>query len=151
MKSLAIVITAALLASGCSSSTDTVNIQDLNQQFISAWNNKDSDKVISFLADDVHFLEGNSHFKGSEEVAQKWVRETMPTLADLKTSVASSAADTKTAYEAGTYSVDVLPATQQEPHGIGEGNYILIWKKGTDDTWKLNYAQLEGLPVQVKQ
>ncbi|MBC7570735.1 MAG: nuclear transport factor 2 family protein [Spirosoma sp.] len=151
MKSLAIVITAALLASGCSSSTDTVNIQDLNQQFISAWNNKDSDKVISFLADDVHFLEGNSHFKGREEVAQKWVRETMPTLADLKTSVASSAADTKTAYEAGTYSVDVLPANQQEPHGIGEGNYILIWKKGTDDTWKLNYAQLEGLPVQVKQ
>ncbi len=151
MKSLAIVITAALLASGCSSSTDTVSIQELNQQFISAWNNKDSDKVIGFLADDVHFLQGNSHFKGKEEVAQKWVRETMPTLSDLKTSVASSAADLKTAYEAGTYSVDVLPETQQDPRGIGEGNYILVWKKGTDDAWKLTYAQLEGLPVQVKQ
>ncbi len=151
MKSLAIVITAALLASGCSSSTDAVSIQELNRQFISAWNNKDSDKVIAFLADDVHFLQGNSHFKGKEEVAQKWVRETMPTLADLKISVASSAADLKTAYEAGTYSVDVLPETQQDPRGIGEGNYILVWKKGTDDTWKLNYAQLEGLPVQVKQ
>jgi len=151
MKSLAILITAALLASGCSSSTDTATIQGLNQQFIGAWNNKDSDKVINFLADDVQFLQGNSHFKGKEEVAQKWVRETMPTLADLKTSVASAGSDTKTAYEAGTYSVDVLPATQQDPRGIGEGNYILVWKKGTDDTWKLSYAQLEGLPVQVKQ
>lgn len=152
MKSFALVASAALLISGCSSSsTDTVNIRDLNQQFISAWNNKESDKVIGFLADDVHFLQGNSHFKGKDEVAQEWVRETMPTLADLKTSVASSATDTETAYEAGTYSVDVLPATPEEPRGIGEGNYILVWKKGTDNAWKLNYAQLEGLPVQVKQ
>ena len=151
MKLIVLVATAVFLVSGCSSSSDTVNVQELNQQFIGAWNNKDSDKVIGLLADDVQFLEGNSHFKGKDEVAQKWVRETMPTLADLKTSVASSSSDTKTAYEAGTYSVDVLPATQQDPRGIGEGNYILIWKKGTDDAWKLSYAQLEGLPVQIKQ
>ncbi|WP_077922642.1 nuclear transport factor 2 family protein [Spirosoma sp. 209] len=150
MKAYGFVLLVALFASGCSS-TDTVNIQDLNQQFIGAWNNKDTEKVIGFLAEDVHFLQGNTHFKGKSEVAQKWVRETMPTLADLKTNVVSSAADTQTAYEAGTYSVDVLPEGPQQPRGYGEGNFILLWKKGTDNTWKLNYAQLEGLPVQVKQ
>lgn len=150
MKSSICVLLITLLTTACSPG-DAVNVQDLNQQFISAWNNKDTEKIISFLAEDVHFLQGNTHFKGKSEVAQKWVRETLPTLADLKTNVVSSSADTKTAYEAGTYSVDVLPDGPDQPHGIGEGNFILLWKKGADDTWKLNYAQLEGLPVQVKQ
>ena len=151
MKSSSIAILfIALLTTACSSG-DTVNVQDMNQQFIGAWNNKDTDKIISFLDEDVHFLQGNTHFKGKSEVSQKWVRETLPTLTDLKTNVVSSAVDTKTAYEAGTYSVDVLPESPDQPHGIGEGNFILLWKKATDNTWKLSYAQLEGLPVQVKQ
>ncbi|GAB3223093.1 YybH family protein [Spirosoma arcticum] len=150
MKSSICVLLVTLLTTACSPG-DAVNVQDLNQQFIRAWNNKDTEKIISFLAEDVHFLQGNTHFKGKSEVAQKWVRETLPTLTDLKTNVVSSSADTKTAYEAGTYSVDVLPDGPDQPNGIGEGNFILLWKKGNDDTWKLNYAQLEGLPVQVKQ
>ncbi|MCY7352499.1 MAG: nuclear transport factor 2 family protein [Cytophagaceae bacterium] len=127
-----------------------VNVQELNQQFIGAWNNKDSDKVISLLADDVHFLQGSLHLNGKSEVAQGWVRSTLPTISDLKTNVVTSAADDKTAYQAGTFSVDVLPATPNEPHGFGEGNFILLWKKGADNTWKLSYAQLEDLPVQAK-
>lgn len=139
-----------VLLSACSKSGDTVNIQDLDQQFIGAWNNKDSDKIISLLADDVHFLQGNTHFKGKAEVADKWVRETLPTLTDLKTNVVSSGTDSQTAYEAGTFSVDVLPLNPKDPHAFGEGNYILLWKKGADNSWKLSYAQLEDLPVQVK-
>lgn len=150
MKSLNRILFIALLTTACSPG-DVVNVQDLNQQFIGAWNNKDTEKIISLLAEDVHFLQGNTHFKGKSEVAQKWVRETLPTLTDLKTNVVSSSSDAKTAYEAGTYSVDVLPVSPEQPHGIGEGNFILLWKKGTDDTWKLSYAQLEGLPVQIKQ
>lgn len=150
MKTYGFILGAALLVSGCQS-TETVNIQDLNQQFIGAWNNKDSDKIIGFLAEDVHFLQGNTHFSGKSEVAQKWVRETLPTLADLKTNVVSSAVDTQTAYQAGTFSVDVLPEGPQQPRGIGEGNFVFVWKKASDNTWKLNYAQLEDLPVQVKQ
>ena len=101
MKSFICVLLVTLLTTACSPG-DAVNVQDLNQQFISAWNNKDTEKIISFLAEDVHFLQGNTHFKGKSEVAQKWVRETLPTLTDLKTNVVSSSADTKTAYEAGT-------------------------------------------------
>ena len=141
---------AAVLFTSCSTSNDTVNVQDLDQQFIGAWNNKDSAKIISFLADDVHFLQGNTHFNGKSEVSEKWVRETLPTLTDLKTNVVSSGTDSQTAYEAGTFSVDVLPVNPKDPHAYGEGNYILLWKKGADNTWKLSYAQLEDLPVQIK-
>jgi ketosteroid isomerase-like protein len=148
MKSFLWIIIGSLFFTACTS--DNVNIQDLNRQFIDAWNTKNADKIAGFLAEDVDFVQGNTHFKGKSEVSKKWVQETLPTLADLKTNVVSSGTDKKTAYEAGTFSVDVLPASSDLPHGIGEGNFILLWKKGEDGAWKLSYAQLEDMPVQAK-
>jgi len=148
MKSLLCGLLVAVSLSSCTKTDEAVNIQSLNQDFISAWNNKDSGKITAALADDVSFVQGTAHWKGKDEVSQKWVRETLPTLSDLKTSVVSSSTDANTAYEAGTFSVDVLPAGPSQVHGFGEGNYIFLWKKGADKTWKLSYAQLEDLPVQ---
>jgi|SRR5919199_3549203 ketosteroid isomerase-like protein len=150
MKALFSVLLVAAIFSSCSKSADPAVIEDLNKQFIGAWNNKESDKVISFLAEDVDFLQGDVHFKGKSEVSQKWVRETLPTISDLKTNVVSSTVDAQTAYQAGTFSVDVLPDGPNRPRGFGEGNFIFVWKKDPDNSWKLSYAQLEDLPVQVK-
>jgi len=150
MKLLLFSLVFCIIFSSCSKTEETANVQELNKQFISAWNNKESDKVISYLADDVQFLQGETHFKGKSEVGDKWVKETASTIKDLKLYVASSGNDNQTAYEAGTFSVDVLSASPDEPQGTGEGNFILLWKKGADGTWKLSYAQLEDLPVQVK-
>ncbi len=140
-----------LLPLACTKQTDTADVQTMNRQFIQAWNNKETDKVVALLADSVQFLQGETRFSGKAEVAQKWVRATMPTITNLKTNMVSTATDSRVAYEAGTYSVDVLPTTPAEPRGIGEGNVMLLWKKGTDDVWKLSYAQLEGLPVQARR
>lgn len=145
----ALLVSAAL--AGCNKQEESANVQSLNQQFIGAWNSKDAGKVTGMLADDVDFVQGEVHYKGKSEVTEKWVNATMPTTKSLKTSVISSVNDTQTAYEAGTFSVDVLPQAVGEKAGYGEGNYMLLWKKATDGTWKLSYAQLEDLPVQVKQ
>lgn len=150
MKSFIGALLATAVLASCSGSTDKVNVQELDQQFIKAWNTKDVDKVSSLLADDAQFLQGETHFSGKSEVVDKWVKATMGSITNLKTNVVSSDADTHTAYEAGTFSVDVLPAAPDQPQGFGEGNFTLLWKKGTDGTWKLSYAQLEDLPVQVK-
>ncbi len=150
MKLLTLILIVSVLLASCAGSNDAVSVQDLNRQFIDAWNDKNSDKIVALLADDVHFLQGGVQFKGKTEVAKKWVQATVPTLNDLKTNVVSSGTDTHTAYEAGTFSVDVLPTGPQQPHGFGEGNFILLWKKGDDNAWKLSYAQLEDLPVQAK-
>ena len=140
----------ALFFSSCKSS-EKADVATMNQQFIQAWNNKETDKVVAMLDDNVQFLQGESRFTGKAEVAEKWVRATVPTITNLKTSAMSTGADAVIAYEAGTYSVDVLPEAPGEPRGIGEGNFTLLWKKAADDTWKLSYAQLEGLPVRVRQ
>lgn len=150
MKTFLLLMTCLVFLAGCNQESQTVNVSDLNKQFIGAWNSKDSEKVISFLADDVQFLQGEVHFKGKAEVADKWVKATIATIKDLKTYVTSSGTDEQIAYEGGTFSVDVLPTAPNEPHATGEGNFILLWKKGADGAWKLHYAQLEDLPLRVK-
>ena len=151
MKVLLYGLLLAATLTSCAKADEAVNIQGLNQEFIGAWNSKDSGKINGYLADDVSFVQGEVHWKGKGEVSQKWVNETLPTISSLKTSVVSSSTDTNTAYEAGTFSVDVLPPAPGQPGGIGEGNYIFLWKKGADKAWKLSYAQLEDLPVQRRQ
>ena len=148
MKSLFCSLVVAVALSACSKAEEPVNVQKLDQDFISAWNSRDSGKITGMMADDVAFVQGNAHWKGKDEVGQKWVSATIATISNLKTSVASTSTDANTAYEAGTFSVDVAPASPGEAAGFGEGNYIFLWKKAADKTWKLSYAQLEDLPVQ---
>ena len=148
MKSLFCSLLVAVALSSCSKAGEAVNVQTLDQDFINAWNSRDSGKITGMMADDITFVQGNAHWKGKDEVGQKWVSATIPTIANLKTSVSSSNTDANTAYEAGTFSVDVQPAGPGQPAGFGEGNYIFLWKKAADNTWKLSYAQLEDLPVQ---
>ena len=136
---------------GAASTTANVSVADLNQQFISAWNSKDASKAASMLADDAQFLQGETLFSGKAEVTNKWITPTINTISSLKTSTVSSGNDTNIAYEAGTFAVDVLPTPSETTAGTGEGNFLLLWKKGTDGNWKLSYAQLEDLPVQAKR
>ncbi|MFD3001970.1 YybH family protein [Pontibacter toksunensis] len=150
MKPYILILAAAVILSACSSPEEAVHVQDLNKRFISAWNNNSAEEVESLLADDVQFVQGEVHYNGKEEVAEKWVGETLGTIRDLKTNVVSSGEEATIAYEAGTFSVDVLPSGPDQPQAFGEGNFMLLWKKGTDGNWKLSYAQLEDLPVQVK-
>ncbi|MBO0933475.1 YybH family protein [Fibrella aquatilis] len=150
MKTIMPLLAFVALFVSCKSG-ETANVATMDQQFIQAWNNKEIDKVVAMLDDNVQFLQGESRFTGKSEVAEKWVRATVPTITNLKTSAISTGNDATMAYEAGTYSVDVLPEAPGEPRGIGEGNFTLLWKKAADDTWKLSFAQLEGLPVRARQ
>ncbi|MGI4883657.1 MAG: YybH family protein [Janthinobacterium lividum] len=138
-------------ATTAANTSGNVSVSDLNQQFLSAWNNKDAAKAASFLADDAQFLQGGTRFSGKDEITNKWITPTIGTVTNLKTSTASTGADANLAYEAGTFSVDVLATATEPQAGIGEGNFLLLWKKSSDGNWKLSYAQLEDLPVQAKK
>ncbi len=166
MKSyLSLVCAAALLAScsgntnkdnagatgSATSTTGNVSVSELDQQFLGAWNSKDAAKATALLADDAQFLQGETHFSGKSEITNKWITPTINTISNLKTSVVSSGIDANTAYEAGTFSVDVLPTSTDPTAGTGEGNFLFLWKKGSDGNWKLSHAQLEDLPVRVKK
>src|SRR5688500_14864344 len=80
-----------------------VDIRSLNQQFIAAWNNDDTARIHSFMADDIQFLQAHTHYKGKAEVSEKWVRESLSAISNLKTNVVSSGVTDSIAYEAGTF------------------------------------------------
>jgi ketosteroid isomerase-like protein len=148
-----VLLGALPLLAACSKSADSgaasaTSAADLDRAFLTAWNNKDLEKTLSYLADDVQFLQGSAHFSGKSEVSDKWVRATQSSTNNLKISTVSATSTDKLAYEAGTFSVDVQPAGPGQPAGFGEGNFLLLWKPAADGTWKLSYAQLEDLPVQ---
>ena len=143
--------TALFAACSAPKTPDAVNVQTLNQQFIGAWNAKNTVQLDSLLADDVQFLQGEAHYSGKAEVADKWIRATQSTISNLKISPMSTGADANLAYEAGTFSVDVLPEDPRQPRGTGAGNFLLLWKKNAKNNWKLSLAQLEDLPVQVRR
>lgn len=150
MRSLIAMLCVAFLFTSCQKTEDVKVVQDLNKAFIDAWNDKDENKLEEMLAEDVDFVQGEIHYSGKSEVADKWVNETIETIDDLRLDVISSGIDNNMAYEAGTFRVDVMPEAPGQPGGEGEGNFMLLWKKGEDGNWKLSYAQLEDLPVQVK-
>ena len=145
---------ATTAAPGAPATTTTTgaaaDVASLDQQFVSAWNSKDAAKVSSMLGDDVQFLQGETHFSGKSEVTNRWVTPTINTISNLKTNTASSSNADALAYEAGTFSVDVLPTAGESATGAGQGNFVFIWKKAGDGSWKLALAQLEDLPVQAK-
>lgn len=153
MRASAFVVLGTALLASCAQpkqETTAVDVRALNQQFISAWNNRNTAQIDTLLADDVQYAQGETRYSGKSEVADKWVRETVGTIRDLRLNASSSGADNSLAYEAGTYEVEVLPEQPNLPRGEGEGNYILLWKKNAKNAWKLSYAQLEGLPVRAK-
>ncbi|MBK0403522.1 nuclear transport factor 2 family protein [Adhaeribacter sp. BT258] len=150
MKSIFSFLIALMLFTSCTKTEEKVNVSQLNSKFIGAWNAKQQDSVIAMIADDAHFLQGDVHYNGKSQIADNWVRKTMGTINNLKTSTVSSGADASIAYEAGTFSVDVPSQSPDEPNAYGEGNFMLLWKKGADGKWKLSYAQLEDHNLQVK-
>ena|SRR5688572_22251709 len=151
MKAIFSFLIALVLFTSCTKTEEKVNVSQLNSKFIGFWNAKQPDSVIAMLADDAHFLQGDKHYNGKSQVAENWVKKTIGTINNLKTNVISSSVDVETAYEAGTFSVDVPAQTAEEPNAYGEGNFMLLWKKGKDGKWKLSYAQLEDHNLQVKQ
>ena len=152
MKSLSYIIVMLMFTflAACDGTKEEENVQQLSQEFIGAWNSKDAEKVIGMLGEDVQFVQGEMHLRGKSEVSNRWVRETINTINNLRTSTASTGVDKTIAYDAGTFTVDVMPAGPQEPYGVGDGNYMLLWKKNEQGEWKLSYAQLEDMPVKAR-
>ena len=131
-----------------SETTAKVSSKELNQSFDDAWNNRDSAKLIGFLADDIQMLAGKSHFSGKQEVIEKFIRKNLNVTSNLKATVVSSGEDNGLAYEAGTFTLDVK-VPDMEPF-VDKGNYNFVWKKGADNQWKVASINMEDLPIEKK-
>jgi ketosteroid isomerase-like protein len=133
--------TTAAVATDENLSTASFNIDSMNKVFDNAWNGKDSAALLAMMEDDVKMLKARDLFNGKDEIAKKWLSVNLPVANNLTTNVESKEADARTAYEAGTFALDVNIPNQ--PAFKATGNYTFIWKKQPDNNWKIHFIQIE--------
>jgi ketosteroid isomerase-like protein len=107
-----------------------------DQAFCQAAIDRNLDRFLSFVADEATFSGGAAPLRGKDAVAQGWApyfREGGPTLT-WKPIKAEVLVGGDVGYTVGTW--ERRASGPDGKPSIARGNYLTVWKKQADDTWK---------------
>jgi|SRR5580704_11037617 uncharacterized protein (TIGR02246 family) len=99
---------------------------------------KDLDKAVSFYTDDaLQFPNKAPAAKGKENIRKNWAPELAEPGPGLswQTSSVEVARSGDIAYETGAY--DFVTTDKKGKSTDEKGKYVVVWKKQTDNTWKV--------------
>ncbi len=124
-------------------SAPLVNVDSLTANFLQGLNDKDSIAIIKTIAKNAVVMQQSIILNGDEAIAKNWIRDGVSSISNIKTASLITGSDNKIAYDAGTYSLDLVSGGK----GFLEekGNYNLIWTKQYNGEWKLTFVHLEDL------
>lgn len=113
------------------------NPDEMNRNWINAWNNNQPDSLEAMTADDaVLMMEGGKMF--NRDSISSWYKNGASMIEGLKTQVKASNSDDHFAYEAGTYS----HAAKNDSTGTKyEATYVVIWERDSLD-WKVKVMSI---------
>jgi uncharacterized protein (TIGR02246 family) len=108
-----------------------------NAQWVDAWEKADASLIAALFAPDGILLGRNGKFfKGPKEILERQKKVMEGAGQGVKSTVTTVDLwlDGDTAYETGTYSYKY----QENGKPVNEeGRYVTIWKKQSDDSWKI--------------
>jgi uncharacterized protein (TIGR02246 family) len=113
-------------------------IAEGNQKWSEGWEKGDAAMVAAIFADDgVQLSSGGKVFKGPQQISEHQKVEMQSVDPGVKVSVTTATVwlDGDTAYETGKYKYEY--AEKGKP-GVDEGQYVTIWKRQKDSSWKLS-------------
>lgn len=117
---------------------DEAAIRAAVKEWASAAAAKDADKFASFYAEDATLMFGNApDVKGApaiREAAGGMMKDANFALS-FETTAVQVARSGDMAYELGTYSLTTTNPKSKKP-ATEKGNYVVVWKKQADGTWK---------------
>jgi ketosteroid isomerase-like protein len=120
-----------------------VNVDSLNTLFVEGWNQKDSAAIMNIIASDAIVMNDSLIHTGHSAIASGWVSGGVKVLSNIVTNPLNTGFDENIAFDAGTYSLDLtIPGG---PLLKERGNYSLIWKKQSDQQWKLAHIHIEDI------
>lgn len=120
---------------------NNADVKRLMSTFNEAWNRKDSAALMNLIADDAVILAGRDKVSGKNEIAEIWLRNTLPVTNNLKITDVQNGAGPEIAYSAGTWTMDLMVPGQ--PVAASSGNHTFVWKRVADSTWKLTLINIE--------
>lgn len=119
------------------------DVNKLTSEFIAGWNNHDSAAVRATISDEAVLVNDSIIRRGVEDIAANWISGGVKVLSNIKTTSASQGASEHIAFDAGTYTLDLLPPGG--PLLKERGNYTLIWHKNDAGDWKLTHLHIEDV------
>jgi ketosteroid isomerase-like protein len=148
IKQLIIVIALSTLiscnqTSGENSSAPAANVDSLTAIFVEGWNKSDSAAIMNTIAENCIVMNDSLIHKGHSAIANNWVSGGVKVLSNIRTSSVIKDSDSKIAYDAGAYTLDLTPPGG--PLLKEKGNYSLVWTKQQDGNWKLTLVHIEDI------
>ncbi|MDB5192249.1 MAG: hypothetical protein JWQ96_1812 [Segetibacter sp.] len=120
----------------------TANLNDLSSKFSTSWNTRDSAGLMTLMANDVVMNSGSLKLKGKDSIGARWIGRNLQVTKNLKINMQDKETDDNLSYEAGTWTLDVVP--HQKPASKSSGTYTFVWKKQTDNNWKIRLINIEN-------
>ncbi|WP_159039890.1 DUF4440 domain-containing protein [Christiangramia fulva] len=117
--------------------TSFTNPEEMNRNWVNAWNSNQPDSLEAMTADDaVLLLEGGKMY--DRDSISSWYEKGASMMKDLKTNAEIKNSDDHFAYEAGTYSHNYKNDSTDTKY---EGTYVVIWERDSLD-WKVKVMSI---------
>lgn len=113
------------------------NPDEVNRNWIAAWNSNQPDSLEAMTADDaVLLLEGGKMY--DRDSISSWYENGSAMMKDLQTNVEIKNSTDHMSYEAGTYSHGMKNDSTNAKY---EGTYVVIWERDSLD-WKIKVMSI---------
>ena len=133
----------ALALMSCARQPDTEGfrktVDEMNAASIESMTSGNTDKVLTFYADDAVSMPPNMEPLKGKAAIEQWMKQMNQSgmkVTSCNFSTSAYGVDGSVAYETGTYAMTV------EIPGMGvmndKGNFVSIWKQQADHSWKLS-------------
>ena len=117
-------------------------IEQVNSQFVEAFKAGDAATIASLYTDTAKLLPPDAtEIAGQDAIETFWQSLIDDGLKDLTLEAMEVESSGDLAYEVGVFSLQV-PA-ENNAMVTATGNYVVVWKRGEDDNWRLHIDTLE--------
>jgi ketosteroid isomerase-like protein len=145
-----IFIFSALLFNACqnvqSGETETtgaiqlISADSLTRDWVDAWNQDNPVAIANMFNENSVLIYGAWQVNSRDSIMHKWVNKQMPQIANLQKTRISSGSGSDMAYYSGFWTLDIT--RNDSVIGQNERNFSAIWKKQTDQSWKIEMIHL---------
>jgi len=128
---------------------DGTNIRQKNQEFVQAFNAKDTGKILELYTENSVFMPPNMPIIRGKEALKNFYTDMLNRLGanNLRLDVAEVSGHGPIAYQTGPYELDYKPATGAGRHDRGKYLFVL---RNMNGTWRLQYTMWNSdLPVEA--
>jgi uncharacterized protein (TIGR02246 family) len=144
-----LIIAAGLIGLTTAAAAEDVRqaIEETNARFVEAFKAGDAATIASLYGETAKMLPPDAtEIAGREAIQAEWQSWIDGGLKDLTLEAKEVEADGDLAYEIGWFTLQA--PTETNDMATASGNYVVVWKRGADGTWRLQVDTWNDAPAE---